>query len=630
MRRHFISAAGLVGLAACSGSQAGPPAEPGPPAVLTVPAGGGQKGAAGRPLAEPVVARVTDADGRRLAGIAVTFVTELDQGSFDPLEASTDEAGEARSSWTLGPGTGTQQATVMVESLSPQQITATAQAGEASRLNLESAPSTATAGEPFTAPVVVRVEDEFGNLVSSSSVEITLSLNHGSLTGTTVAPAADGSATFSNLRIDEPGQEFVLTADADGLASASSNAFPVVPGAPPSPDSVNVAPRTAWLTVGGRQSLTATVLDAGGEPLPDEPVSWTSSDLAVATVDQNGEVTAVATGTAEITAANGEHRGTVAITVSLGEGSLPGVTSCTIGGVANLMDVFIPEAAAPRPLPVAVHVHGGGWVAGTRSTGARFAALRTRLLARGYVVVSLDYRLGPAHKYPAQIQDVKCAVRHLRARATHYGIDVDRIGAWGGSAGGQLVALLGTADDGAGFDDVGGFQDESSAVQAVATISAITDFTHPDELFDDYHRAFETWPDPESPEMIEASPVTHITPDDAPFFLIAGEDDDLVLPEQSVRMHQRLRDAGVESTLLRVAHADHDLEPTGPEPIDPSEEQILTRIVNFLDDHLQPAEPAEARYSILGGRSELAAMRRVRRAPGSTPTSAALRRKSGP
>ena len=273
--------------------------------------------------------------------------------------------------------------------------------------------------------------------------------------------------------------------------------------------------------------------------------------------------------------------------MSYGEGTKTNITYCTIGDVQDKMDVYVPSASMPRPLPVAVHVHGGGWDSGTRSAGARFLELKQTLLQRGYLVVSLDYRLAPAHKYPSQIQDVKCAIRHLRARASRYGLDPDRIGAWGGSAGGQLVALLGTADAGAGFDEVGGFQGISSDVQAVIALSAITDFTSPDELRDDYSRVFRTWPDPASPEMIQASPVTHVTPGDAAFFFIVGDEDELVLPEQSVRMDQLLRSAGVTSSLLRVLHADHDLDPTSAVPTDPTSAAIISRMAEFFDQHLR-------------------------------------------
>ena len=297
-------------------------------------------------------------------------------------------------------------------------------------------------------------------------------------------------------------------------------------------------------------------------------------------------VTAVGTGTATITATSGDGRGTADVTVSLAGGTYTNIAYCTMDGEQVRMDVYIPDASKPRPLPVAVHVHGGGWTSGSKSSGSRFAEMMPLLLQRGYLVASLDYRLAPANKYPAQIQDVKCAIRHLRARASRYGLNADRIGAWGGSAGGQLVSLLGTADESAGFDDVGNFQQESSEVQAVVAISAITDFTHPEELNDDYSRAFRTWPDPESSEMIEASPVTHISSDDAPFFLIVGEDDDLVLPAQSERMHAMLQGAGVSSRLLTVLNADHDLLPTDG-PTDPSSAAISSRMADFFDDHLR-------------------------------------------
>jgi acetyl esterase/lipase len=349
---------------------------------------------------------------------------------------------------------------------------------------------------------------------------------------------------------------------------------------------VQVAPGESGLLVDQTVQLTATVLDDRGRPIGGAAVSWSSDDPQVASVDAGGVVTARRPGGAKITATSDGESGSALVSVSLGEGTLTGVTYCTIGGVEDRMDVYIPSASKPRPLPVAVHVHGGGWVGGSRSTGTQFAQVKQALLDRGYLVVSLDYRLAPAHKYPSQIQDVKCAIRHLRARAWRYGLDVGNIGAWGGSAGGQLVALLGTADAGAGFDGAGGFQGESSEVQAVIALSAITDFTSPDELRDDYSREFQTWPDPDSPEMIEASPVTHVTGDDAPFFFIVGDEDELVLPAQSVRMSQRLQAVGVSSSLLRVLHADHDLQPTG-EPIAPSFETITTRMAEFFDQHLR-------------------------------------------
>jgi dipeptidyl aminopeptidase/acylaminoacyl peptidase len=87
--------------------------------------------------------------------------------------------------------------------------------------------------------------------------------------------------------------------------------------------------------------------------------------------------------------------------------------------------------------------------------------------------------------------------------------------------------------------------------------------------------------------MIQASPVTHVSAGDAPFFFIVGDEDALVMPEQSVRMNQLLQTAGVPSSLLRVMHADHDLQPAGPTPIDPSSAVINSQMAGFFDQYLR-------------------------------------------
>ena len=96
--------------------------------------------------------------------------------------------------------------------------------------------------------------------------------------------------------------------------------------------------------------------------------------------------------------------------------------------------------------PAAVYVHGGSWVSGDYDTGGFIInRIGPALAARGFVVVSVNYRLGPRGHWPDQIVDVKCAIRYLRANAGRFHIDPAEIGAWGQSAGGHLVALLGTA-----------------------------------------------------------------------------------------------------------------------------------------------------------------------------------------
>src|SRR5437868_5760131 len=153
------------------------------------------------------------------------------------------------------------------------------------------------------------------------------------------------------------------------------------------------------------------------------------------------------------------------------------VTYGRVGDVELKMDIYHPKGAGEKPLPVVMYVHGGGWRSGDKAGGAGMMAI-PELLKRGYLVTSINYRLAPEYKFPAQIDDAKCAVRFLRAHAKKYNLDPERIGIWGGSAGGHMVALMGTADASAGFDKSGGWTNESSRVQAVVDMFGPADLSH--------------------------------------------------------------------------------------------------------------------------------------------------------
>src|SRR5262249_12029455 len=124
------------------------------------------------------------------------------------------------------------------------------------------------------------------------------------------------------------------------------------------------------------------------------------------------------------------------------------------------LDLYVPEKAEGK-LPLVVWIHGGGWRGGTK-TGTPAGGLAMA----GFVVASVEYRLSGEAQFPAQIEDCKAAIRWLRANAEKHHIDPHRVGVWGGSAGGHLVALLGTAGDQKTWD-VGENTDQSSRVQAV-------------------------------------------------------------------------------------------------------------------------------------------------------------------
>jgi acetyl esterase/lipase len=575
-----LAAALLVGLAACEGNgNVGPGNEFSSPAQLEVMGGNQQTGPVASALPEEVVIRVTDQAGQPVPDQVVSFTAHQD-GGFEPESRRTDRDGEVQAVWTLGTHAGPATATVSVRGLAPVPLSAKATPGplDLTRSALSAQPAAVPTGG--TSILTVTAEDAFGNRLPGLAVHLTTTgansnLNQSGPTG------PDGIAT-GTFDASVAGTD-TITAEVAGVWLVQ-RATIVVEGSP-RPGSVSVSPSTIAVLAGQTVQLTAAVLDQHGTPIEGAPVKWSSSDTRVTAVDSGGLLIAGRPGTATITATLGEASGSAKVTISFGEGAQLGLTYCTIDGIADKMDVYLPSASQPRPLPVAVHLHGGGWVSGSRSTGQQFAAMKDTLLDRGYLVVSLDYRLAPAHRYPSQIQDVKCAIRHLRSRASRYGLDPDRIGVWGGSAGGQLAALLGTADETAGFDEVGGFSRVSSRIQAVVAISAITDFTHPEELHDDYSREFLTWPDPGSAEMIKASPIVHVSTDDPPFFFIVGQDDPLVSIAQSVRMSQRLQSSGITSSVLTVLHAGHDLEPTTG-PTDPGWPVIVARIAGFFDREL--------------------------------------------
>jgi acetyl esterase/lipase len=253
------------------------------------------------------------------------------------------------------------------------------------------------------------------------------------------------------------------------------------------------------------------------------------------------------------------------------------VTYCTAGDLPQKMDVYFPGGGGPWP--ALIYVHGGGWMRGDKSEAFTFAF---RMTAQGYLVASIDYRLYPAGRYPAMIEDVKCAVRSLRAHAGEYNLDPNRIGAIGVSAGGHLVSLLGTSDQTAGLD-VGEYLDQSSRVQAVVALAPVIDLTRSFPNADlELMRQVGFGED----NIVQASPITHVTADDPPFLLIHGERDELVPVEQSQLMYERLRQMNVPTQLVIVKNAYHSM--TAPDgSATPTWEEIHQVIQQFLAESLR-------------------------------------------
>jgi acetyl esterase/lipase len=245
-----------------------------------------------------------------------------------------------------------------------------------------------------------------------------------------------------------------------------------------------------------------------------------------------------------------------------------------------------------RRVPLAVYIHGGSWIGGDQDTGGFIIdEIGPALNAAGFEVANVNYRLGPQAMWPAQIEDVKCAIRYLRAYAKDLHIDPDRIGVWGHSAGGHLAALLGTAGPSAGWD-TGAYLKYSSAVEAVADLSGPANLSTMSSegasgvVQDNFISLLgPVPPDQLEAELRAASPVTYVSPDDPPFLIVHGELDTIVHPSQSQELAAALKANGVPTTLVIVKGGGHDLNEPGAMP---TTEEITTMVVDFFESNLQP------------------------------------------
>lgn len=225
------------------------------------------------------------------------------------------------------------------------------------------------------------------------------------------------------------------------------------------------------------------------------------------------------------------------------------------------LDLYVPKDA--KNLPLIVWVHGGGWQNGSKD---RCPALP--LLEHGYAVASINYRLSSHAIFPAQIQDCKAAIRWLRANSAAHGIDGERIGVWGSSAGGHLVAMLGVAGDVKEFE-VGPNLQVSSRVQAVCDFFGPTDFTKMNAQATVKGPIDHDAPDSPEAKLIGgpvqtnqeksdvASPLKYVSADDAPFLIVHGDADPLVPLGQSALLERALSKADVKCRLVVLPGAGH-------------------------------------------------------------------------
>lgn len=259
------------------------------------------------------------------------------------------------------------------------------------------------------------------------------------------------------------------------------------------------------------------------------------------------------------------------------------------------MTLFVPRTKEKKP--AVLYFPGGGF---TSADHEKFLEMRYALARAGYVVAACEYRAVP-NKFPALLEDAKAAVRWMRAHASEFGVNADRIGLLGDSAGGYVVQMAG-ATNGEKNWDVGDFKEVSSDVQAVVSIYGISDLTTIGEgignenvhasaavtealllngpAFKDFAGASVN-ADPQKAKA--ASPIGHVDGTEPPFLLMHGSGDKVVSPLQSKKMFEALQNEKVEAEYVLVRGAEHgDLPWYQP--------GVISRVVNFFDRHLKRTE----------------------------------------
>jgi len=254
-----------------------------------------------------------------------------------------------------------------------------------------------------------------------------------------------------------------------------------------------------------------------------------------------------------------------------------------VSGEELLLDLYVPEGMESPPL--VVWIHGGAWRGGKKDNPEH----ALQLIKHGYAVASINYRLSQQAIFPAQIIDCKAAIRWLRAHQDQYKIDASRIGVWGSSAGGHLVALLGTSNGHSEWDQ-GGHLDQSSSVQAVCDWYGPTDFLRMDDVPGSMvHLSADS---PESlliggdirdhPEKTQlANPISYLdqhTSAIPPFLIMHGSADRTVIPGQSSLLHQAMLERNLNSKLIIVEGAGHG---------GPGFDDQVAPVRSFFDEYLK-------------------------------------------
>ena len=255
-------------------------------------------------------------------------------------------------------------------------------------------------------------------------------------------------------------------------------------------------------------------------------------------------------------------------------------------GRVEKLDLYLPAGSTEgKRRPAVLIIHGGGWVGGDKAAG-REKNIGKTLAAAGYVCASVNYVLAEKKKlfaenleqvWPQNLQECMTAVRFLRQHADKYGIDSERIGAIGGSAGGHLVAMLAAVGDDDGLDPDGLYAEQSCRIQAVVPMYGAHDLlqlARSRKLFDHLST--------EHKELCRVgSPVTYVSKDDPPALILHGTKDNLVPVQQSEKLYEVLQKAGVKSEIHIIEGAPHSFH------LQPKQRDLRPLVIGFFDQHLK-------------------------------------------
>ena len=262
------------------------------------------------------------------------------------------------------------------------------------------------------------------------------------------------------------------------------------------------------------------------------------------------------------------------------------MTYCTDGGKALTLDLYEPSGAR-SPHPLLIFAHGGSWAFGSSrliEQNKLTQGVVSGVLAHGFAVASINYRLAPADPWPAQIIDVRCAVRYLRATAAHWNLDSRRFAAMGNSAGAQLVSLAALSDTQVPEWNTSQYATQSGAVAAVVDCWGPADLTATgwsQTALAIGRVVFQVNLGNNSDALRVASPTTYVHAGAPPFLIVQGTADKLVPPAQSMELRDLLVAAGDTATLVEVDHAAHELTPSGG-AISPDIATLTATVVGFL------------------------------------------------